>query len=333
MARLAGDPALRARLGANGEQKVRTRFDHRATIGALGNAAIRRGWQLTGKSLNERAGRPLSCTAFARHRPCFPRDARGARPCPGRGESASRLGRHAAAVDRSVRLRDDFPHAGAFAKRAFSLLWSMPMEAHSPKPTKSARRDELLALFHALRPDAVITEAFPFGRRQMRFELVPLMQAARAAPWKPLTVASIRDIMQEGRADNRVAESLRYFEDWYDVLLVHGDPQLIRIEETLQGAEAILPKVRYTGLVTPDAAGHVGSALDCRRRGRFRRWRRGWPCADRSGDWRKPPQQGLSGQLADGRWLRAAASRFRGAEGKSGRGNGGGRVSCRTWRG
>ncbi|HSO47149.1 MAG TPA: glycosyltransferase family 4 protein, partial [Rhizobiaceae bacterium] len=35
MARLAGDPALRARLGANGEQKVRTRFDHRATIGAL----------------------------------------------------------------------------------------------------------------------------------------------------------------------------------------------------------------------------------------------------------------------------------------------------------
>ena len=117
---------------------------------------------------------------------------------------------------------------------------------------QSARRDELLALFHALRPDAVITEAFPFGRRQMRFELVPLMQAARAAPWKPLTVASIRDIMQEGRADNRVAESVRYFEDWYDVLLVHGDPQLIRIEKTLQGAEAVLQKVRYTGLVTPD---------------------------------------------------------------------------------
>ncbi len=117
---------------------------------------------------------------------------------------------------------------------------------------QNARRDELLALFQALRPDVVITEAFPFGRRQMRFELVPLMQAARAAPWRPLTVASIRDIMQEGRAENRVAESLRYFDDWYDLLLVHGDPRLIRIEETLQGAQAILPKVRYTGLVTPD---------------------------------------------------------------------------------
>jgi predicted glycosyltransferase len=117
---------------------------------------------------------------------------------------------------------------------------------------QAARRDELLALFQELRPDAVITEAFPFGRRQVRFELVPLMQAARAASWRPLTIASIRDIMQEGRAQNRVAESLKYFDDWYDLLLVHGDPGLIRIEETLQGAEQILDKVRYTGLVTPD---------------------------------------------------------------------------------
>jgi predicted glycosyltransferase len=118
---------------------------------------------------------------------------------------------------------------------------------------QSARREQLLALFHSVRPDAVITEAFPFGRRQVRFELVPLMQAARAAPWRPLTIASIRDIMQEGRAESRVAESLDIFQSCYDLLLVHGDPQLIRIEETLQGAEAILDKVRYTGLVTPDA--------------------------------------------------------------------------------
>jgi glycosyltransferase involved in cell wall biosynthesis len=35
MIRLARDPALRGRLGADGEKKVRSRFDHRATIGAL----------------------------------------------------------------------------------------------------------------------------------------------------------------------------------------------------------------------------------------------------------------------------------------------------------
>ena len=35
MVRLARDPALRDRLGANGEAKVRANFDHLATIGAL----------------------------------------------------------------------------------------------------------------------------------------------------------------------------------------------------------------------------------------------------------------------------------------------------------
>jgi glycosyltransferase involved in cell wall biosynthesis len=35
MARLARDPSLRERLGANGQAKVRAHFDHRATIGAL----------------------------------------------------------------------------------------------------------------------------------------------------------------------------------------------------------------------------------------------------------------------------------------------------------
>ncbi len=35
MVRLARDPALRDRLGANGQAKVRSRFDHLATIGAL----------------------------------------------------------------------------------------------------------------------------------------------------------------------------------------------------------------------------------------------------------------------------------------------------------
>ncbi|MEZ5872474.1 MAG: glycosyltransferase [Nitratireductor sp.] len=117
---------------------------------------------------------------------------------------------------------------------------------------KYARRDTILKLFHDLRPDMVITEAYPFGRRQMRFELEPLMRAARSAEWKPVTVASIRDIMTENRAEKRVRESLDAANAWFDLILVHGDPALIRIEETLQGAEEVLHKVRYGGLVTPE---------------------------------------------------------------------------------
>lgn len=116
---------------------------------------------------------------------------------------------------------------------------------------RERRRDSLLALFERLRPDIVITEAYPFGRRQMRFELEPLMRAARTADWRPFTVASIRDIMQEGRAEKRVRESLDAAKAWFDLVVVHGDPKLVRIGETLQGADEILDKVRYGGLVTP----------------------------------------------------------------------------------
>ena len=41
---------------------------------------------------------------------------------------------------------------------------------------KVRRRDRLLALYEELRPDFVVTELFPFGRRQLRFELLPLLE-------------------------------------------------------------------------------------------------------------------------------------------------------------
>jgi predicted glycosyltransferase len=124
---------------------------------------------------------------------------------------------------------------------------------------RQRRRDTLLALLEGLRPDAVMTETFPFGRRQLSFELEPLMRAARAAPWRPLTVSSIRDILQEGRKPQSLAEALAAAQAWYDLVLVHGDPALIRLEATLPGAEQIAHKVRYTGLVTPDPSSALGA--------------------------------------------------------------------------
>ena len=116
---------------------------------------------------------------------------------------------------------------------------------------KTSRADHLLELYDKISPDIVITEAFPFGRRQMRFELVPLMEAAAKSPKKPLMVCSIRDILQENRAPKRVRESLDAIHQWYDIVMVHGDPDLIPIYETLEHSEEIANKIRYGGLVTP----------------------------------------------------------------------------------
>lgn len=115
---------------------------------------------------------------------------------------------------------------------------------------KAARRDHLLALFAERRPDIVITEAFPFGRRQMRFELLPLLDAASGQNPRPLIVCSVRDILKTDRKPGRADETVELIGRYYDSVLVHGDPSLARFEETFPEARSFADKLRYTGMVT-----------------------------------------------------------------------------------
>ena len=116
-----------------------------------------------------------------------------------------------------------------------------------------ARAAALLALFDAAKPDALLLEAFPFGRRQMRFELLPLLAAAKARANPPLVVASVRDILQETRKAGRAQETRDLVMAHFDAVLVHGDPALARLEETFPLAAEFAAKVHYTGLVGPEA--------------------------------------------------------------------------------
>jgi predicted glycosyltransferase len=113
----------------------------------------------------------------------------------------------------------------------------------------NTRRDRLLALARDWRPDILMLEAFPFGRRQVRFELIPLLETAAGMRPKPRIVSSIRDILQESRKASRDAEVVQLVNDFFDRVLVHGDPGFARLEETFAAAAAIAGRVRYTGLV------------------------------------------------------------------------------------
>jgi predicted glycosyltransferase len=119
---------------------------------------------------------------------------------------------------------------------------------------KVLRRDRLLAEFDAIRPDALIIEAFPFGRRQMRFELLPLLQMARASRHPPLIASSVRDILQESRKAGRAEETLGLLTEFFDLVLVHGDPRFARLEDTFPLAERLAARIAYTGLVSGEAS-------------------------------------------------------------------------------
>lgn len=120
---------------------------------------------------------------------------------------------------------------------------------------KQARRDRLLALYREVSPEILIIEAFPFGRRAMRFELLPLLETARGARPGPLIVSSIRDILHENRKTHLNEETAALVEEAFDMVLVHGDPAFFRLEDSFPLAARIAGKLRYTGIVAPEPPG------------------------------------------------------------------------------
>ena len=125
---------------------------------------------------------------------------------------------------------------------------------------KAARRDALLTLFAAEQPDMLIIEAFPFGRRQMRFEIVPLLDAARANH-SCVIVSSIRDILQEKPRPERAIETCEMVERYFDAVLVHGEAST-PLSLTFPLAERIADRLTYTGLVGPPPPAEAAGSHD-----------------------------------------------------------------------
>ncbi len=122
------------------------------------------------------------------------------------------------------------------------------------------RRDRLLALFRAVTPDVLVVEMFPFGRRQMRFELLPLLDAAQAETPRPRIISSVRDILTT-RAPKRTAEAAGWARRYLDAVLVHGDPAVARFDDSFPAAGEIAHLITYTGYVAA-AAGRRGGPGD-----------------------------------------------------------------------
>ncbi|MEH7828096.1 glycosyltransferase family protein [Gemmobacter denitrificans] len=124
------------------------------------------------------------------------------------------------------------------------------------------RRDLLLAAFARCAPDIVVTEAFPFGRRQMRFELLPLLAAIRDRQPRPLLVASLRDILQRKTKPGRDQETVDLVLGHFDRVLVHGDPAFAPLEASFALTAQIRDKISYTGFVCPPAPTTLPDGFD-----------------------------------------------------------------------
>ena len=123
------------------------------------------------------------------------------------------------------------------------------------------RIDVLLGLLRAEAPDVVLTEQFPFGRTRLRFELLPLLEAARGLPKRPLIACSVRDVVRRAGPE-RIAETEQILRALFDAVLIHGDPRLVPFERSFAGWARIKERAFYTGYVSERdlAQGMHGSA-------------------------------------------------------------------------
>ena len=118
--------------------------------------------------------------------------------------------------------------------------------------TPALRTERIAALLHLLeteRPDVLITELFPFGRRNLRDEFGALLEATTAAG--TLILASVRDILAPPSKPAKAAFAEDMIQRHYHGVLVHADREIITLDRSWPVSEALAQHLHYTGFVAP----------------------------------------------------------------------------------
>ncbi|CAN7558131.1 glycosyltransferase [Bosea sp. LjRoot9] len=118
---------------------------------------------------------------------------------------------------------------------------------------RAMRQAMLSDLAMSLLPDVVVTEHFPFGRRQLAGEFMGLIAAAKAANPQVLVLSSIRDVLVAPRTD-RVAEAEQRIANHFDGVLVHGDAAFLPLEASWPASPELTGRLHYTGYLADAVA-------------------------------------------------------------------------------
>lgn len=119
---------------------------------------------------------------------------------------------------------------------------------------KQDRCTQLIDTLTEFRPDALITELFPFGRRILKDEFTALLTAAKLLEHPPAIFASIRDILAPPSKAKKVHFADHTIAANYDAVLVHADAEITPLDLSWPVSEALRPKLCYTGFVAQSPA-------------------------------------------------------------------------------
>jgi len=113
----------------------------------------------------------------------------------------------------------------------------------------AVRRAALIEAFDAMRPDALITELYPFGRRSLAAEFDALLAHAHAATPRPAIFSSIRDVLNPPSRPERAEAALARLGAFYDGVLFHGATDVVPLSASWPTPPALARRLIETGYV------------------------------------------------------------------------------------
>jgi predicted glycosyltransferase len=127
--------------------------------------------------------------------------------------------------------------------------------------SRAARAVEALRGF---RPDCLITELFPFGRRVLRREFEAVVTAAAELDPRPLIFASVRDILAPPSSASKAEATEVILARHYDGVFVHSDPAVLPLEDSWPLTPRVAGLLHYTGFIAaPRAVDDATTAQGC----------------------------------------------------------------------
>ena len=122
---------------------------------------------------------------------------------------------------------------------------------------KESRKQKILEVLEEFEPDCIITECFPFSKHKLKFELKPMLEQAHALGDRDIPiVCSLRDLimtqpMPEALKMRRQQRICKLIDRYYDLVLFHGDANLLRLEDSFPAVDRLDCDIFYTGYVAP----------------------------------------------------------------------------------
>lgn len=111
-----------------------------------------------------------------------------------------------------------------------------------------ARARQIERLLCRARPDVLITEHFPFG---LLFEAEATWLIGRVKEHNPRAkvVSSVRDVIESKEGGQHDAHACALIHRFYDMVLVHGDPEVLALSASFPRAGEISVPLHHTGYV------------------------------------------------------------------------------------